>query len=158
VKAVPGKPWTLEEEDKCREMLKRGEPLEKICQSLGRNQDAIMVKAKRCGWKLPAGSTHTTTMLEIPTDVMEPERALKILQAALETAAKAGLDKVEVQRLTAVASLARTFNELYKDWERLEEVEKKIVEINQKLEALEAVANVTSSRKEVDSQPAPTSS
>jgi len=148
---VPGKPWSLEEEKRCKDMLEAGEPLEAICQSLGRNRDAVLVKAKRCGWKLPAASTHTTTLLELEEELMEPKEALKILMAALNASKEAGLDKVEVQRLMTIATLARTYNELYKDYERLEEVEKKIIEVNKKIEALEATANATSSRKEVDS-------
>lgn len=136
---MPGKPWTLEEEKRCKEMLEAGEPLEAISQSLGRNQDAILVKAKRCGWKLPAASTHTTTMLELEDELMEPKEALKVLQAALKASNQAGLDRVEVQRLMTIATLARTYNELYKDYERLEEVEKKIIAINKKIDALEAV-------------------
>jgi len=142
---VPGKPWSLDEEKRCKEMLDADEPLEKISQILGRTRDAIIVKAKRCGWKLPASSTHTTTMLEVPTDVMDPERALKILQAALERAAKAGLDKVEVQRLTAVANLARTFYDLHAAWEHLKDVEKGIQTINERLAALEEQAKATGS-------------
>jgi predicted Zn-ribbon and HTH transcriptional regulator len=124
-------------------MLEKGEPIEKIAETLGRTQDAIIVKAKRCGFPLPAAATHTTTMLTLPEDVMDPERALKILQAALERAAKAGLDKVEVQRLTAIGNLARTFYDLHAVWEHLKDVEKSMKEINERLAILEAQAKAT---------------
>jgi hypothetical protein len=79
-------------------------------------------------------------MLELPKELMDPEDALKILVAALKVSLTPGLDKVEVQRLTAIAALARTYNSLWKDYERIKEVEKKIVEINQRIEALEMIS------------------
>jgi len=141
---MPGKPWTLEDEKRCKEMLEAGESLDVICQELGRNKDAVLVKAKRLGWKAPVGCTHTTTMLELPKELVDPEEALKILLAALNVSKQAGLDRIEVQRLMAIATLARTYNDLWKDYERLKEVEKKMAEINERLEALEAISKAMS--------------
>jgi len=135
---MPGKPWTLEDEKRCKEMLEAGESLDAICQELGRNKDAILVKAKRLGWKVPAGCTHTTTMLELPKELMSPEEPLKILVAALNASKQPGLDKIEVQRLLVIATLARTYNDLLEKYERYKEVEKKLGEIGKRLEALEA--------------------
>jgi len=149
---MPGKPWTLEDEKRCKEMLEAGESLDAVCQELGRNKDAILVKAKRLGWKVPAGCTHTTTMLELPKELMDPEEALKILVAALNAAKEAGLDKIEVQRLMAIATLARTYNDLWKDYERLQEVEKSMAEIKRRLEALEAFSKETPLADEKSSQ------
>jgi len=137
---MPGKPWTLEEEKRCKEMLEAGESLDAISGELGRNRDAIMVKAKRLGWKLPAASAHTITMLELPEELVDPEEALKVLLAALNASKQAGLDKIEVQRLMAIATLARTYNDLWKDYERLQEVEKKMAGISQRLKALEMMS------------------
>jgi hypothetical protein len=59
------------------------------------------------------------------------EDALKILAGALK-AAEPGLDKVEVQRLQVVATLARTYKDILADYLNYREVEKKLVELDAK--------------------------
>jgi hypothetical protein len=46
--------------------------------------------------------------LSLPRELPSIEEALKLLAGALQAASQAGLDKVEVQRLQAIATLART--------------------------------------------------
>jgi hypothetical protein len=46
---MPGKPWTLDEEKRLKEMLEAGEPLDNVCQNLGRNKDAVLIKGKKTG-------------------------------------------------------------------------------------------------------------
>ena len=57
------------------------------------------------------------------------EDALKILAAALKAAAEPGLDKVEVQRLQVVATLARTYKDILSDYVHYRDIEKMLVEM-----------------------------
>ena len=64
------------------------------------------------------------------------EEALKILAAALKEAAGSGLDKVEVQRLQVVATLARTYKEIVADYVDYREIEKELVKWRARYEEL----------------------
>ena len=52
----------------------------------------------------------STTNFELPEELPSVEEALRMLAGALKAACKSGLDKVEVQRLQVVATLALTYN------------------------------------------------
>jgi maleate cis-trans isomerase len=64
------------------------------------------------------------------------EEALRILAAALQAATEAGLDKVEVQRLQVVATLARTYEDLFADYVDYRGIEVELVELRKKYEDL----------------------
>ena len=58
----------------------------------------------------------TTTSLVMPKELPSVEEALLMLAGALKAACKSGLDKVEVQRLQVVATLARTYKDILVDY------------------------------------------
>jgi maleate cis-trans isomerase len=64
------------------------------------------------------------------------EEALKILAGALQAASQAGLDKVEVQRLQAIATLARTYEQLVSRYIDYRGIEVMLIEMREKYEAL----------------------
>jgi len=98
---------------------------------LGRNKDAVLVKAKRLGVRVVVGDslTHTTSELVLPAELISPEEALKVLVSALQASKQPGLDKVEVQRLMAVATLARTYDGLLEKYVGYRKIEQKLVEL-----------------------------
>lgn len=58
----------------------------------------------------------------------------------METASKPGLDRVEVQRLQVVATLARTYKDLLADYIGYRQIEAKLLELEAKYAKLAAKA------------------
>ena len=69
--------------------------------------------------------------MSIPKELLSVEDALKMLAGALKTAVKPGLNKVEVQRLQAVSSIAKTYKELLADYINYREIENKLREMEE---------------------------
>jgi hypothetical protein len=59
-----------------------------------------------------------------------------MLAGALERSCQPGLDKVEVQRLQVVATLARTYKDILADYLDYRRVEAELLELRQKYEEL----------------------
>ncbi|PVX27317.1 MAG: hypothetical protein CW716_02950 [Candidatus Bathyarchaeum sp.] len=133
---MKGKPWPKEDADKLVELVDAKKPLDVIVsQFQGRSEGAIKQKIRRLGLEVVVSTQRigtTTSELKIPKDLPSVEEALKILAAALKRAAQEGLDKVEVQRLNVVATLARTYKELFADYVHYREIEAKLVELEVK--------------------------
>jgi hypothetical protein len=135
---LPGKVWTLEEETMLREMAQAGEKADVIAAKLGRNRDAVMVKARRLNVRVvgePLGHT-TTSDLKLPPELPTPEEALKVLAAALQASKEKGLDKVEVERLKAVAQLARTYDALLDKYVGYRKIEEELIRLDEKYREL----------------------
>lgn len=131
---MPGKVWTREDEALLIEMAKAGENVDVIAAKLGRNRDAVTVKAKRLNVRVVGVSLgHTTTTdLKLPPELPSPEEALKVLAAALQASKEKGLDKVEVERLKAVAQLARTYDALLDKYVGYRKIEEELIRLDQK--------------------------
>lgn len=129
-----GKPWTAEQEAKLKQLVESGEPLEVIAAKLDKSRGAIREKAKRLGLKVVVSKRRqkTTTSLHLPKELPSVEEALKILAGALNAASKPGLDRVEVQRLQVVATLARTYKDLLADYIGYRQIEQRLVELEAK--------------------------
>ncbi|MDH5483487.1 MAG: hypothetical protein OEY22_11530 [Candidatus Bathyarchaeota archaeon] len=85
-------------------------PLSVIAEPLNKSVNAVYLKCKRLDLKVEEDAKgYTTSSLKLPKELPSIEEALKILAAALEKAGQQSLDKVEIQRLQIVASLARTY-------------------------------------------------
>ena len=54
-----------------------------------------------------------------------------MLAGALKTAVKPGLNKVEIQRLQAVATIAKTYKEILSDYINYREIEDKLKEMEE---------------------------
>jgi hypothetical protein len=57
------------------------------------------------------------------------DEALRMLAGALKAAVKPGLDRVEVQRLQAIATISKTYKELLTDYINYREIETKLKEM-----------------------------
>lgn len=138
---MKGKPWPKEDAEKLVEFVKDKQPLDVIDTKFPQySAGAIKKKCQRMGLEVvvrnPRITKTTTSELKIPEDLLTVEEALQILAAALKTGAQEGLDKVEVQRLSAVATLARTYKDLFVDYVNYREIEAKLVELEAKYEKL----------------------
>lgn len=152
---MPGKVWTREEEALLKELAKAGDNVDVIAAKLGRNRDAVMVKAKRLSVRVVGellGHT-TTTDLKLPPELPSPEEALKVLAAALQASKQQGLDKVEVERLKAVAQLARTYDTLLDKYVGYRKIEEQLIRLEQKYREL-----AEHSKAEIDSPKSATGS
>jgi len=133
-----GKPWRKEEEVKLKRLISKGVTLEIIAAKLGKSEGAIRAKARKLGLEVvkKVPRKFSTTSLKIPKELPSVEEALKILAGALKAAAGPGLDKVEVQRLQVVATLARTYKEILADYVNYREIEKELVKWRVRYEEL----------------------
>jgi len=132
---MPGKPWTRDEEETLRQMILSGEHAQAVADMLGKTQHAIYEKARRLGLGVSVSkesSTLTSTQLTLPPELPSSEEALKMLAAALQASAQPGLNKVEVERLQAVATLARHYDHLLANYIRYRQIETKLVELERK--------------------------
>ena len=132
-----GKPWTVEEEKWLRDLIEAGETVDTIASKLGKSPQAVMKKIGRLGLKVVVSKRYrTTTSLSMPGDLPSVEETLKILAAALKASAQPALDKVEVQRLQVVATLARAYKDLLVDYINYRQIEAKLIEMEDKYERL----------------------
>lgn len=107
---MKGKPWTVQEERQLKELVEAETSIDIIAAKLERKPDAILIKCRRLKLEVVVARGYTTTTsIKMPKELPSVEEALKMLAGALRAACKPGLDKVEVQRLQVVATLARTY-------------------------------------------------
>jgi hypothetical protein len=130
---LKGKPWTVEEEKQLEVLVKTGVPLKVIAARLGKRVGAVAIKCQRLGLKVVVNKgLTTTTSIQLPKELPSVEEALKMLAGALRKACEAGLDKVEVQRLQVISTLARTYKEILADYLDYRGVEAQLLELRQK--------------------------
>jgi hypothetical protein len=105
---------------------------------LGQTEGSIRKKCERLGIEVVVNTPKqlTTTTLVLPKELFSVEEALKILAAALTTACQPGLDKVEVQRLQVVATIAKTYKEILADYIDYRQLEIELVELTKKYDEL----------------------
>lgn len=134
---MKGKPWSAEQEGRLRKLVQDRDPLDAIAAKLTKSPEAVRKKIERLGLEVvdPKG-LRTTTSLRIPKELPTVEETLKMLASALNAAMLPGLDKVEVQRLQTVATLARTYKDLFTDYVDYRGIEAELVELRRKYEDL----------------------
>jgi hypothetical protein len=123
-----GKSWTPQEEAQLRALVEANTSVESIAAQLGKQPGGVLMKCYRLGLKIES-KDYTSTSISLPRELPSVEEALKMLAGALKAAVKPGLDKVEVQRLQAVATIAKTYKEILSDYINYREIEAKLEEI-----------------------------
>jgi len=132
-----GKAWTVEEEQQLKALLEAKTPLNEIAAKLGRKTEAVEMKCRRSELDVVVTKGDiTTTTIQLPSDLLSVEEALKILAGALKTARGSGLDKVEVQRLQVVATLARTYKDILASYVDYRGIEARIAKMEEDYERL----------------------
>lgn len=125
-----GKRWTVQEEAELKTLVESSTRVEAIAARFGKNPGAIFIKCQRLGLKLQSKG-YVTTSVSLPRELLSVEEALRMLAGALKTAVKPGLDKVEVQRLQAVATIAKAYKEILADYINYREIEAKLKEMEE---------------------------
>jgi len=136
-----GKPWDINEERQLRDLVEQGKGIDEISRIMVKTQDAIRqkmidLKLKEEKHAIHRKSRFSSSKLELPSDLPTVEETLQILAAALRKGAEAGLDKDEVQRLQVVATLAKTYKELFADYLDYRGLEERLIELERKYDAL----------------------
>lgn len=81
----------------------------------------------------PPSPQTTTTIAKLESkELITFQRALEILASALGKCVDPGLDSNEIQRLNAVATLARTYENLFAQFMQYRKIEKRVVELEAK--------------------------
>jgi hypothetical protein len=125
-----GKQWTPQEETELKSLVEANVKINEIAAKLHKTPGAIFLKSKRIGIELQAKG-YVNTSIPIPRELPSIEEVLKMLAGALKTAIKPGLDKVEVQRLQTVATISKTYKELFADYVDYRQIETKLREMEE---------------------------
>ncbi len=129
-----GIPWQVEEEIQLKKLIDAKTTINKIAPILKRTPTAILLKCQRLGLVPPESITNSA--LPLPAELPSVEETLKDLAGALQAAKAPGLNKVEVQRLQAIATLARTYKEILADYLDYRGIEAQLIDMGAKYEAL----------------------
>jgi hypothetical protein len=127
---MAGKKWTAEQEAQLKTLAESDLDVEEIASKLQKTSGAIIVKCQRLGLPLRAKG-YSKTQISLPKELPSIEEALQILAGALRAAVKPGLDRVEVQRLQAIAAISKTYKELLCDFIDYKQIEAKLKEMEQ---------------------------
>ena len=149
-----GIPWKIEEEIQLKKLIDAKTPINVIAPTLKRTPTAILLQCQRLG--LVPSDCVTKSMLPLPDELPSVEETLKELAGALRAAKEPGLNKVEVQRLQAIATLARTYKEILADYMNYREIEEKLNDMEAKYASLLEIANRKNASQQVSSPPAAT--
>jgi DNA repair ATPase RecN len=144
-----GLPWNIQEEIQLKNLIESNKSVKVVAQILNRTPTAIMLKCQRLG--LTPSDQITKDALPLPDELPSIEETLKALAGALKAAKEPGLNKVEVQRLQAIANLSRTYKEILSDYINYREIEAKLADMEEKYNAL-----LASTTQKTAPQPAPT--
>jgi hypothetical protein len=132
-----GKPWTIEQENKLRELLHTGKSVEVIAKLFGKTQNAIrqkMIKLELEEKKNFTGLFSST--LKIPDSIPSVETVLKTALAALNALEKPGLSKVEIIRLRSIIQSAAICQVKIAKFINYAGIEAKLIELDEKYENL----------------------
>jgi len=133
------KRWAKKDIHKLQQLAEEGKDWQVIAAELDRSVEAVQKKANRLGVNVvvqnpppPSPPTTTTTVKLDSKELISVQKALELLSAALQKAAEEGLDNIEIQRLNTVATLARTYENLFARFMQYREIEKRVVELEAK--------------------------
>jgi hypothetical protein len=132
---MKGKPWSVEEEKQLRSLVEAKLPLGVVAMKFQKPEEAVRQKIRRLGLEVveqQRSVCSTTSRLVLPEELPSVEEALKMLAAALKAACTSGLDKVEVQRLQVVSTIARTYKEILVDYVDYRGLEAELLELREK--------------------------
>ncbi|MCW3995008.1 MAG: hypothetical protein NWE98_02515 [Candidatus Bathyarchaeota archaeon] len=127
---MAGKKWTPQQEAELQKLVEADMQIGEIAAKLQKTPGAIIVKCQRIGLPLKANG-YVKTQIPLPRELPSVEEALRMLAGALKAAVKPGLNRVEVQRLQAVAAISKTYKELLTDYINYREIEAKIKEMEE---------------------------
>ncbi|HSV48690.1 MAG TPA: hypothetical protein VLH35_00105 [Candidatus Acidoferrales bacterium] len=139
-----GKKWTTQQENQLKTLIETNTPIPEIANQLDKTPGAIILKSQRLGLNLQT-SGYIDKSIPIPRQLPSVEETLKMLAGALKESTKPGLNRLEVNRIQAIATIAKTYKELLSDYINYRGIELKLKEMEQENARLlkEASSNPT---------------
>jgi hypothetical protein len=128
--SMAGRKWTPQEETQLRALVEANADLQEIATKLQRTPGSVIVKCERLGLKIQA-EDYVKSYVHLPRELPSVEEALLMLAGALKGSLKPGLNRIEVQRLQAVATISKTYKELLVDYVNYREIETKLREMEE---------------------------
>jgi len=127
---MTGKKWTAKEEAELVALVKENLSVDEIAAKIKKTPKAIMTKCQRLGVQLQMDG-YVNTSITLPKELLSVEEAMKILAGALKASVEPGLNRLDVQRLQAVANISKIYKDLLVDYMHYREVENKLDEMAQ---------------------------
>ena len=122
--------WTIQEETELKALVEGNVNVEEIAAKLKKTPGAVIVKCQRLGLQLQLKG-YVDTSIPLPKELPSIEEAIKMLAGALKASVKPGLNRLEVQRLQAVANISKAYKELVVDYAHYRDVELKLKEMEE---------------------------
>jgi len=142
------KRWINQEETELKTLVEANASVDEIAGKLQKTPGAVIVKCQRLGLQLQV-KDYVATRIALPRELPSIEEALKMLAGALKASVKPGLNRLEVQRLEAVANISKMYKELLADYVHYRDVEQKLKDIEEEnaqlKQALKEIQERTSS-------------
>ena len=135
---MKGKPWSVEEEKKLKQMLESKKHVNVIAEALGKTVDGVKSKMRRLGLKevdtVKKIMVSSSSDLELPEDLPSVEEQLKVLAAALKALQTSGIQKTEIIRLRSVIQGAEAYIDRFAEYLNYRGLEAKVEELIRELE------------------------
>ncbi len=152
---MPGKVWKAEEEAQLRALVEANLNVDEIAAKLKKTPKAVITKSQRLGLQLQVKG-YVDTAIDLPRELLSVEETAKILSGVLKASVKPGLNRLEVQRLMAVANISKTYKEIIVDYIHMREVEEKLEEVVEQNAALQqAIREIRERTPSLSPQPVP---
>lgn len=126
---MKGKPWTVEEEKRLREMVQQKKSLVVMAKVFGKSPESVKKKMLRLGLKVVVRQIQQTTT---SNDLPNIEEALRTLNDALVSLKTPGLDQAETLRLRSIIQGVKTYKELLADFLDFSGLESRLFELEAK--------------------------
>jgi hypothetical protein len=150
---MTGKIWTAQQEAELKTLLEADSNVDEIAAKLHKTSKAVITKCQRLGLRLQTEG-YVNTSIAIPRELPSVEEALKMLAGALKASIKPGLNRLEVQRLEAVANISKTYKEILADYVHYRDVERKLKEMEeQNAQLKQALKEIQERTPSTTSQP-----
>jgi hypothetical protein len=122
--------WTIQEETELKALVEGNVNVEEIASKLQKTPGAVIVKCQRMSLQLQTKG-YVDTSIPLPRELPSVEEATKMLAGALRASVRPGLNRLEVQRLQAVANISKAYKELVVDYAHYRDVECRLKEMEE---------------------------
>lgn len=130
-----GKPWSVADEKKLREMVEAGRSANEIAGFFGKSYECVQMKIKRLGLNVVISEIReiTTTSSACSGELISVESALGKLNAALNELEKPGLSQSETLRLRSIVQGRKVYIEKFAEFLNYRGLEARMIELEGKL-------------------------
>jgi hypothetical protein len=152
---MTGKTWTTQEEAELKALVEANFTILDIAAKLKKTPKAVKTKCERLGLQLQTEG-YVNTTITLPKELPSIEEALKMLAGALKASVKPGLNRLDIQRLEAVANISKMYKELLADYIHYRDIERKLKEMEeQNAQLKQALKEIKERSPSVSPQPVP---